>query len=806
MALDTRYIPVIFPQGLFRDKDTGLPLRNGVIYTWEDESRTTPKPLFKISGTPPNYVYTELPNPLDLNSIGSFQDPNTNEDIAPYFFPYDSDDADANIQLYFYEVYSEGGKTSGVLQFTREGQPNLAEEAGPPEQQFENYIPNGQFVSHNDIPALPDGTKEAGEIRAATTVIAQGGWTFDRPANSSSKDIVTFDLFPDTYDNPRFAVRVNCESPDEGDTFKDLRIEFRDVNKFASDSQEYTFAFSATDNDGTGLPLELILIKNFGTGGDAETERSIKTFNITSSYPVPPAHPYQANFAFQLNTGKSIGDLNDDYLQLAIRFPVDSAFDVSLTDFSLAQGNITITGFPVQTDADTLTRSVAGWMPVPNPDGSDLYLPLQLTAEGLRFDDGEIGDGVPESQISVYVNSLHPTTNRLLPDGSQYETLAYSPLGIPFARLQSKYWDTNLNLPRYGTGPAFALAYVPAGTNQILLANNTAGVVTATADGSAATGFTFQTIHTGASTYLVSAFTCNTNLLLLENNFSGIVTPVEAGTSGFTVNQLQEGSEAVDGAKPERTFIEAVSAAALAGVTGKYFKFTSTNGATDDTFYVWFKITTEADPTPGGAPIEVQLQPGDSAAIVCEKTRQALNAWNSTLIITNAASTLTAGDFWTFSSFDGVAEVDYYVWYTIDGAGTDPAPANRIGIKVDLLSADTNLQVATKTQIAINMKYFAVPKWPGLFLRNIDLTGLVDRGNRYSLVPGVFGNSTATYEYDTFQSHLHSFEIMADLGDIAAGGGDIRIFGTPLEPANTSYAGEGETRGVNAAVTYVIKY
>jgi hypothetical protein len=810
MALDTRYIPVIFPQGLFRDKDTGLPLRNGVIYTWEDESRTTPKPLFKISGTPPNYVYTELPNPLDLNSIGSFQDPNTNEDIAPYFFPYDSDDADANIQLYFYEVYSEGGKTSGVLQFTREGQPNLAEEAGPPEQQFENYIPNGQFLAHNDLAALPDGTKEAGEIRAATTVIAQGGWTFDRPNGSAAKDFVTFDTFPDTYDNPRFAVHIRCEEADAGNDFKDLRVEFRDVNKFASLSQEYTFAFSATDNDGTGLPIELILIKNYGTGGDSFTEHSIATFNITSAYPIPPANPYQVSFTFGLNTGKTIGDLNDDYLQLAIRFPVDSAFDVSLTDFSLAQGDITITGFPVQTDADTLTRSVAGWMPVPNPDGSDLYLPLQLTAEGLRFDDGEIGDGVPESQISVYVNSLHPTTNRLLPDGSQYETLAYSPLGIPFARLQSKYWDTTLNLPRYGTGPDFAIGYVFSGTITMLLSNNREGSVTATADGSAPTGFSFQTTHTGDTNYRVNGFCVNSPdagaTFFLENKFIGQVTPVSAGTSGFSIEQIQPGLDEADGGLAERTFITAVAASSLAGVTGKYWTFVSTDSAIDFSFYVWYKITTEADPAPGGTGIMIQLDAGDDAATVAEKTRASVNGFQVTRIMFNAAATLTAGDFWTFSTFDGSVEIDYYVWYTINGVGTDPAPANKIGIKVALTGSETANQVATKTQIAINMKYFAVPKWPGLFLRNIDLTGLVDRGNRYSLVPGVFGNATATYEYDTFQSHLHSFEIMTDLGDIAGGGGDIRIFGSPLEPANTSHAGEGETRGVNACVTYVIKY
>jgi len=803
MALDTRYIPIIFPQGLFRDKDTGLPLRNGVIYFWVDEARTTPKPIFKISGTPPNYIYTELPNPLNLNAIGTFQDPNTNEDIAPYFFPYDSDATDANIQLYFYEVYSEGGKTSGIAQFTREGQPNLAEVSGPPEEQFQNYVPNGQFLSHNDLAADPSNTLIAGEIRAPITYVAQGGWSFDRPSNSAARDIVTFDRLPGTFDNPRWAIRINTQTPAPGDAFKDLRLEFRDVNKFASTTQEYTFAFSGIDNDSLGTEVELILIKNFGTGGDTTTETPLTNFNITSAY---PAQPYQHSFSFGLNTTKTIGPLNDDFIQLAIRFPVDAGFDVSLTDFSLAQGAITITGFPPQTDADTLTRGVAGWMPIPNPDGSDLYLPLQLTQQGLRFDSSEIGDAVAESQLSVYVDSLHPTTNRMLPDGNQYETVGYSPIGVPFSRLQSKYWNSTLSVPIYGTGPSFSLAYVPTATNQILLANNTEGVVAATADGTAPTGFTFKTVHVGAASYLTSAFVCNTNLLLLENNNAGIVTPVSAGTSGFTVNQLQEGSDAVDGEKPERTFIIAVAASALAGATGKFFKFTSTDGSTDSTFYVWYHITAEADPAPGGAPIKIELQAGDSAAIVCEKTREALNAWNSTLIITAAASTLTGGDFWTFSSTNGTDSFDYYVWYKVDGVGTDPAPANKIGIEIDVLSTDTDAQVATKTQIQINMKYFASPKWPGLFLRNLDVNLVNDRGNRYSLIPGIFEGMQGTNEYDTFQSHFHQFTAAEGISVESTPGGGNAVTNTAQASPNTEYAGVEETRPVNAAVNYVIKY
>ena len=65
-----------------------------------------------------------------------------------------------------------------------------------------------------------------------------------------------------------------------------------------------------------------------------------------------------------------------------------------------------------------------------------------------------------------------------------------------------------------------------------------------------------------------------------------------------------------------------------------------------------------------------------------------------------AGSTLTAagGDYFNISS----PTTDYHVWYTVDGAGTDPAPSGSTAIAVAVLSTDTAAQVATKTATAID--------------------------------------------------------------------------------------------------------
>jgi len=56
-----------------------------------------------------------------------------------------------------------------------------------------------------------------------------------------------------------------------------------------------------------------------------------------------------------------------------------------------------------------------------------------------------------------------------------------------------------------------------------------------------------------------------------------------------------------------------------------------------------------------------------------------------------------AGSYWTLSSPTN----DYYAWYTVDGAGADPAPAGRTAIPIAVLSTDTAAQVATKTAAAL---------------------------------------------------------------------------------------------------------
>jgi hypothetical protein len=260
MNLDPRYLIAPALEQFYIDKKTGLPLAKGKITFYKDNQRTIDglKSIYKLSGAPPNYSYVELPNPLTLSAVGTIQDDNGNN-VLPFYFPYDEQ---GNLELYYVTVYS----SDGVLQFTREGWPNTSLDNSKNEGNITNFIPNGQFLIHNNIPAHEN--KVAGEITQAITTLAPGGWAFHRPEQSTAKDLVVFERFGSSVSNPSgyplYAIRIENQLPSSGDLFKDLRISFRNVNRFASKEHYYTFAFAAQTNTGNALSVTALVIKNFG--------------------------------------------------------------------------------------------------------------------------------------------------------------------------------------------------------------------------------------------------------------------------------------------------------------------------------------------------------------------------------------------------------------------------------------------------------------------------------------------------------------------------------------------------------------
>ncbi len=790
MSIPSGYISASDLQSLFRDKSSGLPLRGGVIYFWEDSARSVPKNVYVLSGTYPNYSFVSIGSVVTLTAAGTFSDNgNPANDIAPYYFPYDGTPSTTTntINLYYVEAYSRGGKVSGTIQFTRQAWPPNVAASNTAQTDFTNYVPNGQFLTHTDVPATD--TTLAGQIINPITYIAQGGWTFERPSDSTAVDFVIFQAVGTTNNpagNPSFAVEIKNTTPNPGDGYKDLRLAFPDVNKFASLAQKFTFAFWSQTNTGNSINVELVLIKNFGHSGSATVEIPLGNLTISSSYSIN-----QLSFIFGINTGKTIGI--GSQVQLAIRFPVSSIFDTSLTDFILTPNAVSITQFPATTDAKFKYDSLAGFLTTPNPDGSDLFLPVVMTRQGMLADSGGIGDIVSESQLSVYVNSIHPSANRLLPDGNQYETSGYSALGIPFSRLQKKYWNSTLLLPEYGTGRNYFTA-VDLSANQLIITNNSQGMVTSASDNG--TGFTISTIHIG-DTVAAQSWIIPSNGFFIRNTEQGVVTSATAGTSGFSITIEQKGTVQLR----EQT---AVGPIAAVGLAGKYFTFDVYTNGGDFGYYVWFKVDgVGADPMVSmRAGIEVDLLSTDSPDMVSYKVSFSLNGWQVTTVNTTAGSTITAATYFSIHS----TAVSYYVWYTVDGVGTDPKPVGKTAILVAILSTDTSTAVAVKTLTAINMKYFATPDYRGLFFRVNDPTSRVDfdTNKRYSFVPGIYAGAVGTLQNDTNQEHFHQYSYTAtDANETLEAGSTSGITSTGQD---TTSQGNYESRPNNISINCAIIY
>jgi hypothetical protein len=159
--LDSRYVISRDLEPLLVDKDSGAPLAGGSVYFYQDLARTTLMPIFQLTGAPPNYTYTQLPNPIILSSIGTIQDNNGNN-VALYYFPWSSTASNAVLQLYYVVVQN----SLGVEQFTRQAWPNYFGEqgggGGASGVYLPNLIANPQFAFVSFTPGVPLTISSAG--------------------------------------------------------------------------------------------------------------------------------------------------------------------------------------------------------------------------------------------------------------------------------------------------------------------------------------------------------------------------------------------------------------------------------------------------------------------------------------------------------------------------------------------------------------------------------------------------------------------------------------------------------------------
>lgn len=644
--------------------------------------------------------------------------------MFPFYFPYNEQ---GNIELYYVTVESAEGK----LQFTREACPSTTIEPDNNEKNLINFIPNGQFLLHNTIPAQKN--RVVGEISKPITDLAPVGWTFQRPEQSTAKDLVVFERFGSGVNNPsgypRYAIRLENQLPSSGDLIKDLRIGFRNVNRFASNTQTYTFSFAAKTNTENTFTATLVLIKNYGLLGGPIEEKIITTVTISDAYSM-----INVPFIFGENQNKTLGLREDDTVAIALRFPTNSVFDVSLTDFMLSKGNNLVNEYPQITDQRVISRSLAG-NPVPALDGSDHCLPIYSSKKGFVFYKGDIG--------KIYSTAYpKPSEGELLCDGTRYLSTGISNDEIPYSRLAKKLWDDELNYYRYGTGANFVTTVLDSQEARIRLTTNQPG--SAITSSASTSGFTITTVVTGNNYYVQAFLGKDPNKFICQGSIIGSTPLPDAKTSGFTLTDLRNSSVT------KHLFqIECTDAKNLAG---KWLQFSTT----DVTYYVWFTVDGQGeDPKPAPLTgIKLDLSSNQTAEEVALTLAEALSGHQMTLIQALAANQINSGSYWTFATS---TPENFYVWYRKNKQANDPKP-DGTGIVIDIEESDTVEQVTTKTMLAINQIYFAVPDLRGVFLRGWDKEAKIDTGDRFfNYGQGLIKNNIGSLELDEILTHNHSY-------------------------------------------------
>lgn len=691
MTPDSRFVCSSDIEAYLNDKLTGLPLAAGVVKFYSDIDGITPKSVYQLTGYP-TPTFSALGTTLTLNSVGSYQD-NLGNPIAVYYFPFQGtpDNSNGTTELYYVTVENSGG----TQQETRHFWPPLAANLSPVvngNDGVKNYIPNGQFLAHNDHP-ITDTTTQAG---LDILPIAQGGWSFKKTTGGTGVYVVSFNdevatRSANLNDYPFASVNINCSSFGT-ETIHDLVIQWPDVNVFQtliSGTQVNTFnlLFAAKVTSGT-QNFTIHLISNYGSGGSTEIDTTIATKTITANYVYYNIPISAANFPD--NSAKTIGAGN--FIAIAIRGP-QNACNGRFTNYALTlDKNVTYSAFPLMTEDEMLSRGVAGWMPTPNPDGSDLYLPLVLTNQGMTFDHSIVGQIIAKTQVTALPGELSMNTI----GGASYVASATNAVtGIPYSRLMN-----------------------------YLLLNSPAVSISA-----AATILANTVPLTGTGPQFVTLF-----------NSVGA---------------------------PTHFLIQMNTAAA------------------------------------GGVATQV------SGSITIAAT-SANNYYTATV-----ASVPVASDHWTFTA--PTSGLVYNVWYTLDGVGTPPAPPSGANIKVALITGDTTTTTASKTIAAVNQYQFYIPNLAGLFLRGLDPTGIYDLDYTLRVVSAIKFNAVAfaganlgSLEGAAFLQHTHATPVgtgfIVQGGDRDNAGAGPSYNATPQPVTGNSALGGTETRPVNFAVNYFIKY
>jgi len=176
---------------------------------------------------------------------------------------------------------------------------------------------------------------------------------------------------------------------------------------------------------------------------------------------------------------------------------------------------------------------------------------------------------------------------------------------------------------------------------------------------------------------------------------------------------------------------------------------------------------------------------------------------SSAYTVNQSGSTITPNSYFSFHANSQL----YVAWYSLNGSGTQPVVAGAIYIPISYSTGDSTSILAQKTLKAINSRYYATPDMRGMFIRGWDNGAGVDPNSayRYSSNAANYGDKIGTLEIDSIVSHLHQLTTFTSTS-LSTHSPASNANTTSEQDVSSDNTGNAETRPINMALNYVIKY
>lgn len=400
------------------DKD-GTPMANGTITCYHDNSRTTLKNWYYQTGTPGNYTYIALPNPLTLSAAGTICDIN-GVDTIPFFYP--CSEVNDTVRDPYYITIVNYAQTN---QITRENFPFLPLGGSNPNliNSYTNLIINNGFW-RNIAPNTTSGTPTSITLNNILTGPVNGlysakvapsqhdGFRYHDIVffknNTSATDTLTFTAFPlattqpiSNHNVPEYYINhVSNATGSSGETTKYYQFPIAlHVNSLAN--VPFTVSIQAQNAGGTGTGqnvISLYILQDTGTGTSSATPQLISNVSISlnSSW-----QTYTLTDIFPATSGLTLGEGADDALYLLIGLPLNTAFTINFTKPSIYLTQNTIPNYDYQT-YDAVNSVIS------SPRTGDIRIttnPFYVTANQWIYGWVPMNDGV----IGLSVNGVTST-------------------------------------------------------------------------------------------------------------------------------------------------------------------------------------------------------------------------------------------------------------------------------------------------------------------------------------------------------------------------------------------------------------